>query len=364
MLFNKSNTGIDELKELTGFLYAYNNFSNISTDIELAQEDLTRVIGADVMELAETHYLSADYEQPTPEPEEPAEPEDPELPTPPGGGEPIPPGAGEDEESDPQPSNELLTALVKRIQLPLAYYAIHSFSQNADISHEDSGRKVKIDSEREKLPWEWMLEKDERAILTKAHRTTDRLIAFLDNNIDYLPAWKNGDARKAIKGQFFQSAEQFNAVYPIDSSRRFFLHIQPFIAEAERKHIAPVLANRYSEIKTALAAGTYDDTNNLLPLIRVPLALFAMSIAVDRLAIEVLPDGVYQNITSDRLTQQAKYPAIKEQKRELAAQILKDAQTELKYLQQALIKINDGEEDYTLPDLTSGLNENNQFARV
>jgi len=33
MLFNKTDNGIDELKELTGFLYAYNNFDNIRTDM-------------------------------------------------------------------------------------------------------------------------------------------------------------------------------------------------------------------------------------------------------------------------------------------------------------------------------------------
>ncbi len=361
MLFNKSQTGIDELKELTGFLYAYNNFSNISTDLELAHEDMERLIGADVMALAEGFYHSDSYEQPTPEPEA-EDPEEPGEPTPPGGGEPEPPGAGEDEDQELEPTNEILTALVKHIQLPLAYHAIHSFSQNADISHEDSGRKVKIDAEREKLPWEWMLEKDERAILKKAHRTTDRLIAFLDKNIAYLTAWRTGDARKAIKGQFFSSADEFNNVYPIDGSRRFFLTIQPFIAEAERKHIAPALGTLAATIKTELSTGTFTDTNGILPLIRVPLALFAMSIAVDRLALEVLPEGIYQNVVHD--SPQAKKPAIIEQKREIAAQLLKNAHIELKFLQQALTKINAGESDYTLPDLTSGLDENNKFARV
>lgn len=360
MLFNKSENGIDELKSITGFMYSYNKFENIRTDIELAQEDLERIIGAEVMELAEDHYNSEDYQQPTEEPEEPVE--DPPGPTPPGGGEPIPPGAGEDE--TPTPSNELLTSLVNHIQLPVAYHAIHSFSQNTDISHEDSGRKVKIDAEREKLPWEWMLEKDEKAILKKAYRTTDRLINFLDKHIEYFPEWAESDARSNIKGQFISSVDDF--IYPIDNSRRFLITIRSFIDEAERKHIRPVLGDTlYQEIKTALASEEgYTDTNVLLPLIRVPLSLFAMSIAVDRLALQVLPEGVFQNLISDRLTQNAKHPALTEKKRELAAQLEKNAQTELKFLQQALTKIAAGEDDYDLPDLAQGLNILNQFARV
>ena len=349
MLFNKSENGIDELKTLTGFMYAYNNFENISTDIELAQEDLERIIGAEVMELAEDHYNSEDYQQPTEEPEEP------EIPTTTLEGE---------EEETPTPTNELLTSLVKHIQLPIAYHAIHSFSQNTDISHEDSGRKVKIDAEREKLPWEWMLEKDEKAILKKAYRTTDRLISFLDKHIEYFPEWAESDARSNIKGQFISSVDDF--IYPIDNSRRFLIIIRPFIDEAERKHIRPVLGDTlYQEIKTALSSEEgYTDTNGLLPLVRVPLSLFAMSIAVDRLALQVLPEGVYQSLISDRLTQNAKQPALTEKKRELAAQLQKNAQTELKFLQQALIKINAGDEDYDMPNLAAGLDITNQFARV
>jgi hypothetical protein len=323
MLFNKTDNGIDELKELTGFLYAYNNFDNIRTDIMLAHEDMERLIGVDVMDAAKSHYESENM------------------------------GAE---------SYEIMTGLVKHLQLPLAYYAIHSFSQNADISHEDSGRKVKIDADREKLPWEWMLEKDERAILRKAHRTTDRLISYLDKNSEDIAEWAESDARKAIKKQFFQSTDQFNAIYPIDHSRRFFLHIQPFIAEAERKYIAPALAARYTEIKEALEANDFDDTNGILPLIRVPLALFTMSIAVDRLALEVLPDGVFTNIV--QLAPEPKRAADKSQKRELASQLLTHAQTELKFLQQTLTKINAAGDDYTLPELNSGINENNNFARV
>jgi len=327
MLFNKNNNGIDELQKLTGFLYAYNHFENIRTDIEPAHEDMGRLIGSGVMQIAEDHYLSEQYESPGQE-------------------------------------NELLTNLVKHVQLPIAYYSIYTFSKNTDVSHEDTGRKVKIDAEREKLPWEWMLEKDERAIINKAHRTTDRLLTFLDNNADNLTEWKDSEARKAILVQFFQNAEQFNSVYPISHSRRFFLHIQPFIAEVERKFIAPILGKRYSEIKEAMKAGTYDDKEKLLPLIRVPLALLSIAVAVDRLAIEVLPEGVFQRYISSTVTQNAKKAAEIEQKREFAIQLNRDGQTELQFLQQALIKINAAGDDYSLPNLTQGVNEKNSFARV
>lgn len=326
MLFDKSGTGIDELKELTGFLYSYNNFENIRTDLELAQEDMAGLISEELMEVADVHYNSEDF------------------------------GAE---------GYEILTELVKKIQLPLAYFAIHSFSQNADISHEDSGRKVKIDAEREKMPWEWMLDKDEKAILKKAHKTTDRLISFLEKNIaeDVLSAWADSDARKAIKGQFIDSAEIFNSIYPIDNSRRFFLVIAPFIREAERKYIKPALTpTTFDEIKTALGSDEgYADDDGILDYIRTPLAYFAMSIAIDRLAVEVLPEGVFQNLIAENTN--TKNPAMTEVKREVSKRLLQQGQAELRFLTEQLRKIAD-QEDYEEMDLTLGLNEDNLFARV
>jgi len=331
MLFNKNSAGSDELKELTGFMYAYNQFDNIKTDIELAHEDMVGLIGTGIMGVAQTHYDSDNWK-----------------------------GA----------EHTLLNNLVNYIRLPLAYYAIKSFTENTDVSHEDSGRKVKIDDAHEKLPWQWMLDKDEKAILKKAHKTTDRLIAFLDKNIEgsSFATWKNSAERKAIRGQFIDSAEMFNQIYPIDNSRRFFLTISPFIREAERKYIKPALTPEvFDDMKTALAGpAAYTDPDEFLPYIRVPLALFAMSIAVDRLAIEILPEGVFQNLVSDRLTQNAKQPAATEVKREVSKDLMNQARAELNHLQEYIRKLvaEDAGEDFTDRDLTQGLDEDNKYARV
>jgi len=337
---------IDELKKATGFLYANNDLENITTDLELAEEDLRILVGDDIINTAIDHYESEEFESPNPTPE---------------GDEDV-------------PDYEILTKLVKYIQLPVAYFAIHSFYQNTDVSHEDTGRKVKIDAEREKLPWEWMLERDENAILKKAHRTTDRMINFLEQNIEKFPDWANSDNRKEIKGQFIASAAEFHAVYPIDYSRRFFLTISPFIREAERKYIKPVLGEDVFDVmKTAMGTlpdpdaeppvTAFADTDGLLPLIRVPLALYAMSIAVTRLSLEVLPEGVFQNLVSERLTQNAKVPATAQDRFEISKSLQTRANDELRFLQEKIRKIAAGT-DFVEADLTQGLTETNKFARV
>jgi len=323
MLFNN----IDEIKELTGFLYAYNNFDNLKTDIELAEEDMEKLIGEDMFAIAQDHY-----------------------------------------DTPPAEVNALLDMFLKRLQLPIAYFAIHSFSQNSDISHEDSGRKVKIDAEREKLPWQWMLDKDERAIINKANRTTDRLIAFLEKNIDEtdFADWKTSTERTAIRAQFIADAETFDSIYPIDKSRRFFLKISPFIREAERKYILPVLTQTvFDSIKTSLADpdSPLIEPTGVLPYIQVPLAFFSMAIAVERLNIEILPEGVFQNVVSSTLTQNGKDKVDQQTKFAYAKLLEQRAAAELHFLQEFIRKGTEGT-GYVEHDLSQGLDEDNQFARL
>jgi hypothetical protein len=296
MLFNKNSNGADELKELLGFLYASNNFHNIKTDIMLAEEDMSELIGQPVMARAQNHYTSEDY------------------------------GAGGE--------HQLNDDLVRQIQLPVAYYSYAAFAAHTDVSHGEDGRKVTIDKENQSIAWDWMIDRDDEAIINKAHKTTDRLIAFLEKNADNIDEWKNSGERKAANGLLISSAKIFNEIFPIDNSRRFFLKIIPFIREAERKHILPVLGKtKYDEIKAELEAGT--NTNELLPLIRVPLAYYSLSLAVQRLSVSLLPNGIFQDYI---VSSKGKNPAPTDVRKNMTKLLYDDATFELQNLQKELAK--------------------------
>ena len=325
MLFNKNQNGAAELKELLGFLYASNNFANIKTDIMLAEEDMAELIGQPIMVVAQNHYWSdlfgtGDNPQEDPNPEDP----DPEEPQP---------------DENPQPSIKQRDELVAHIQLPVAYYAYAAFAAHTDVSHGEDGRKVTIDKENQSIAWDWMIDRDDEATFNKAHKTTDRLIAFLEKNADVFPAWKTSGERKAANGLFISSAKIFNSIFPIDNSRRFFMKIIPFIQEAERKHILPVLGKtKYDEIKAELEAGT--QSNALLPLIRVPLAYYSLSLAVQRLSVNLLPNGIFQDyISSNTGNRQGRNPAPTDVRKNIIKLIYDDATFELQNLQKELAKI-------------------------
>ena len=94
MLFNRSDNGIVELNELTGFFYKYNDFASIKNDLVLAQEDVAALIGVDMMNEIDSHYNGDNWGQ---------------------------------------ESHVIQNNLVTHAQLTIAYMAIHSFSQNTDV---------------------------------------------------------------------------------------------------------------------------------------------------------------------------------------------------------------------------------------
>lgn len=307
MLFNKSSNGQQELKSLLGFIYASKEFSNMVTDIELAQDDIVSLIGDALYDAIELHYKSADYLK-----------------------------------NGNTGHLLVMDQLVHNTQLPIAFYAYKSYSANADLSHSDKGRQI-VTSETEKQAFEWQIERDDQALISKGHRFTDRLLAFLEKNkadTAIKPMFFDNDVFKATRNNLIGSTTVFDSIYPIDNSRRFYLKVCTFIKEAERVRILPVLSSAtYDELLAIVQGGTSTAyLTSLLEYARVPLVLYSMSIAIKRLSIDVLPDGVYQNLISDRTATKAKSSAPMEFKREVSELIEKEADSALTRLQQLIAK--------------------------
>ncbi len=335
MLFNKdNNTGIAELKERIGFLYASNNFDNITTDLEIAEEEIIELIGQAVYDRAKTHYESVNYEKDT-----------------------------------PSATEKLNDDLVHHIQLTVALFAYKEFAANRDVSHEDDGRKIKINSEAEKIPFEWMLDRDEAAVLRKAHKTTDRLISFLEKNEDDITEWKDSDAQKLARSLFINSAKDFDAKFPIDKSRRFFITILPFMQEVENTVIKatlnPILFDAIKdEIKVGALTG---DNPDILALIQPALAFLTMAKAVKRLALQVIPEGVIQSYISDQLTTKANKIPVLQLIKDVANDFQRDGIQLLNNLQQHLLKLvadADDDTEYTPDSIIDHNDVTNKHFRV
>lgn len=296
---------VDEIKKHVGFLYATANFYNLESDLILATEDLVAIVGEDIYKRALKVY----------------------------------------DEGYPEPLDKELISL---FQYPIAMLAYLSYLRNADISHEDSGRKVKIDKDSESLPWEWQVIRDNEAIREKGNRGIDRLIAFLDKNMTEFPQWRESGQRKDIVWLFVKSAKEFDEIVPIDGSRVFYLRVLPFIRK-EDKNMRCYLGNdRYEEIKTAMRSDSLTEgQREIIGLCREIIPLRVMATAVRRLAVQVLPDSVVMRFNSDRSTLKASAPVTSEMIASVEMSYLAEADRAIRLLQQYLTKLNPEPDGYT-----------------
>ncbi|GHB44404.1 DUF6712 family protein [Mongoliitalea lutea] len=283
MLFNKSNQGAQELQDRTGSYYANNDFSRIETDVLLAEKDIIKIVGGGVYARALNHYNSSNYQS---------------------------------ESTDHVINNKL----VQMLQMPIAYLATYNYYQSNLVSHQDTGRKVSIDNQNEKMAWEWMLDRDDRAHLLKVNKTVDLLISWLEEN--NITEWKNSDNRKLTRELFVNSEKVFQESYPIDESPRFFYTVLAWNNEVQTKTIKKALGALYAPLlafwQSSLVSGSgtppdnADELQELLEMVQKTIPLFVMSKAVKRLSLQVLPDSVVQQFKSDRGARAASTPALTE----------------------------------------------------
>ena len=129
--------------------------------------------------------------------------------------------------------------------MPVAYKAMHHFYQRNLVSHEDSGRKVKI-SENEKLPWAWQIEKDDAVLRDTFFRTLDELYLFLEQTD--IKEWKDSPLRIQQQQSILRTLDQFESIYPLDGSFYTFYTLIPFILEVQQRFVKPIAGERYMSL--------------------------------------------------------------------------------------------------------------------
>jgi hypothetical protein len=259
-------SGPQELKELTGSYYANNDWSRVKMDVVIESENLIKFIGDSVYNLAADFYLENAAPERTPA-------------------------------FDYQD-------FLDHLRYPIAIAAVNRFYQGNIVSHEDTGRKLKLDKNKETVPWQWMLDKDDQAHERKAVQAADRLFNYLDKI--KLEEWVNSDLQKSTRNLFVNNTAAFQKHFPIDESPKFYYTVVPFITKIQTKVIAKILgAERYTALLTwyqsppSEASGSEEiEKNILLTYIQEAIVFLTMAEAVVLLSLKVLPAGVVQEFSS------------------------------------------------------------------
>ncbi|MEI7723473.1 MAG: DUF6712 family protein [Bacteroidota bacterium] len=314
MILNRSGAGATELKELIGFIYKSITFSNLKSYVSFAERDIKKVIGPEVFKAAEDHYMSAFYHLATPD--------------------------------EDHPEYLLLEELIEKIQLPVAIHAYRRYVPSSDLTHSDKGRQIFV-SEQEKPAFEWQIEKDNENLISLEHEAIDVLLEFLDEHIDekdldlnVIIPWGTSAAYKATKELLIPTVKEFENVFLIGGSRMTFLSLVPMIKRIQENDIKACLGEtKYTQITEQVLDNDLTPENIIiLDKIRPPLALMALSVAVKRLSSEVLPAGIFTNITANVV--KGKTPASKQERNEIASSLEKDGMRELVKLQEYIRKLD------------------------
>lgn len=157
-----------------------------------------------------------------------------------------------------------------------------------DAQHGSTGRSRRL-GENEKGLTALQEFKDEQNILRLAYEATDALIEAMDRAA--FPFWTESRKYNLRRGLLIQSKEEFDEYYNI-GSHRLFVTLLPIIREVQGAQVAPVLGSKYLSL---LLNGEDSEITGLLkePAARA-VALLTMQKAIERLPVEVIPEGVVQ----------------------------------------------------------------------
>ncbi len=250
MIFNKANNGADELQQVSGIYYQSNDFRVIESEIKSACRDIQHLIGEPLYRRALDAYNAND-------------------------------------------NNPINKELVVCVQSSVASLAMSRFYQQNSLSHEDSGRRVKIEDGTEKMPWAWQVDRDDRALLDRYYRSLDALYQFAAQN--EIEEWSESPLCRDIQTCIIKDMPTFQRSFPIDNSYRMFFTIVPFMIDVQKIDIEPIVKDIMPELIGADVSEEYADIlyhcQRLIPLLTI------ISV-VKRMTIRVLPDMVVRNYTA------------------------------------------------------------------
>lgn len=297
-LFDRTGNGGDEITALIGIIANGINFDKWRPLIPFGIRDVMAIVGPEPVEALARFYESG--EEPT----------------------------------DEFPASTAIP--LAHLQQAVAFFTWLKIIPTLDAQHGDAGR-AKTLGENEKGLTALQEFKDEENILRLAYEATDALVEALDRGA--FPFWTESPKYRQREGLLIRSKEEFDNYYLI-GSHRLFVTLLPIIREVQGATVAPVLSKHLAPI----LSGDDSDTLALMKATAArAVALLTMQKAVERLPVEVIPEGIVQVQQSQPV--KSRLRAEQSARTSVAASLGADATRALEYLQQLVAQLDaDGEE--------------------
>ena len=309
-LFNREGIGSEELVNVLGLIDRDLEFSKWEPILPLATKELVSIIGPEPVAALDAYYR-------------------------------------EDTKTQADANKEWDEAL-RLAQQAIAMFAWIKVIPTLDAQHSTAGRGKHL-GENEHGMTAVQEFKDEENIRSMAYQAVDALVAEMEEKA--FSWWISSKKHQQLQTLLIRDKDTFDEFFVI-GSHRLFLTLIPMIREVQDAYLVPILG--YQRM-SALLDGTSDLPANILPMVQRPLALLAMKRAVERLPIEVLPDGIVQvqqvGMVRDRMK------AEQQARNSVAQNLSKDAEEFLNILTNAIQTIDAAakridEPDYYVPQAT------------
>jgi hypothetical protein len=288
-LFNKDGNGAQEIVAAVGLISSTITFDKWEPLLPLGIRDVIAIIGSEPVETLAAFYDS----------------------------------------DDAADTDNLLTKPLFYLQQAVAFFTWLKVIPTLDAQHDEAGRSRRL-GENEKGLTALEQFKDEENILRLAYEATDMLIAALDaGKFDF---WLTSRKYLLREGLLIRSLEDMNEYYNI-GSHRLFVTLLPMLREIQLTEIKPIVGNYLAQ----MLAGD-DKTADLCDTAKRCMALLTMKKAVERLPVEVLPEGIVQVQQSTPVKSRIK--ATQEAREAVASSLGTDAKRYLQQLQDLVDELN------------------------
>ena len=309
-LFNRDGLGDQELVNVLGLIDRDLEFTKWEPILPLATKELVSIVGPEPVTALDAYYR-------------------------------------EDTKTQADADKDWDEAL-RLAQQAIAMFAWIKVIPTLDAQHSTAGRGKHL-GENEHGMTAVQEFKDEENIRSMAYQAVDALVAEMEEKA--FSWWTSSKKHQQLQTLLIRDKDTFDEFFVI-GSHRLFLTLIPMIREVQDAYLVPILG--YQRM-SALLDGTSDLPANILPMVQRPLALLAMKRAVERLPIEVLPDGIVQvqqvGMVRDRMK------AEQQARNSVAQNLSKDAEEFLNILTNAIQTIDAeakriDEPDYYVPQAT------------
>lgn len=286
-------TTAEQIRNLTGSYYANNDFEKIKSTLQAVEDEVADIIGREMMEqLVEESKGSEGQMQIVTDDDQHHFVGDKEITV---------DAEGQVNISGYSPYGIICRVegdtlhisnarAVRSCQQAIAYMATMRFYRLNDISHENAGRKVKIDKENEARPFEWQLARDDRAHLEEYYRALDRLIGALEED----PRFRQTATWKRKDSLVVKSAESLTWLTGVDQSPWLYMRMVPFLSESQR-----FVEKAYGEHIAPGGYGEFESTDTLNYAVQMAVVLGAIALMGRRTSLQALPYGLMKVFESD-----------------------------------------------------------------